>query len=721
MNHAQPRNYLVPLFAGTMFVSAGLLFVVQPLVGKVLLPFLGGTAAVWNTCMVFYQGALFVGYLYAHLLSRLAITRQIQIHILLIIASLFVLPIGWQSIAEPSVTSPILWLFGVLTISIGLPFLLLATTSPLLQKWFWHASHADPYYLYAASNAGSMLALLSYPFIIEPNIGLAAQSQFWSILYIALCVLLAICAVVLWQNRTASVANTPTSSPSNKNKLRWLALAAVPASLLLGVSNFISTDITAMPLLWILPLALYLLSFILVFSRWGAKIHPFMLAGQVIVLPLFLVFSFIDQAALPFLPNLVLHLLAFFLAAMVCHGELAKSRPPAEHLTSFYLIISLAGMLGGAFNGLLSPMIFNAVYEYPLLIVASLLLRPYQKTLTLGQIAMAVALLLVGVAGYFLLGNSTPTIIYSATNVLILLAGFSFALRYQTHLLAGITAAILLLAYSMQQTISGTIYKQRSFFGVSSVRRAITPDDKAQKYHELFHGTTKHGVQLLALDKQRTPLAYYSKLSPIGQLFAAFDDDNASWDIASVGLGAGALACYGKENQRWIFYEIDPLVVQIARSKYFSYLKNCAPNAQIVLGDARLSIAKIDRKLDLLIVDAFSSDVVPTHLLTADAILLYFAKLKTDGMVAFHISNRHFYIKKVLATHAENIRLGGLAQEFIPSSDNVLIYASDWLVLSKNANKLARLKASGNWQKLPRYFATKTWTDDFSDILSIWK
>ena len=729
---------LVFLFAGTLFMSATLMFVLQPMFGKLLLPLLGGSPAVWNTCMVFYQTLLFLGYLYAHYLStKFNQRRQIQIHAAVIILSLIALPIALPAnTIPPSDGNPTLWLMWTLLLAIGLPFFVISTTSPLLQKWFSKVGHHtsdDPYYLYGASNAGSMIALLSYPFLLEPNVGLLSQQTLWSVGFGLLVLLVLACAFMLWrtQQTVTEVATETVSevdSPRLFTKLYWLALAFVPSSLLLGLTNFISTDIASVPLLWIIPLTLYLLTFILVFSKWADKIHPIMVMLQPIVLLPFIAYAFVDPAALPFWLNLILHLLAFFLAVMVCHGELAKHRPHAQYLTTFYLIMSFAGMLGGMFNAFIAPFIFNAVYEYPIMIVAALLLRPgfYSQKPSL-QVIFPAVLLIIGLAVYGFSDRLSQALVYSATNGLILLAGLSFAFRARSISLGLLTGVILFFTLGIQQLISNTIYQERSFFGVFSVRESVLMDENQQpeKYHELFHGTTKHGAQRLASHLQTEPLTYYSRPGPMGQLFSVYDEQSENWTIGAVGLGAGALVCYAKKQQQWTMYEIDPVVIEIAKNpQYFSYLQRCGNNTHFKVGDARLSLdAESDEKFDLLIMDAFSSDSVPTHLLTREAIELYFKKIKPNGILAFHITNRHLDIKKVIADHVMQLKLAALIQEFTPQNPLPLVVATDWVVMAKNPQTLAPLRQSqlGNWQKLPLYFDMKSWTDDFTNIIEIWK
>ncbi len=730
---------LIILFAGTLFTSASLMFVLQPLFGKLLLPLLGGSPAVWNTCMVFYQSLLFLGYLYAHTIStRFGQHRQIQIHTVVILISFLALPLALpENIAPPTDSNPTLWLLWTLFLAIGLPFFVVSTTAPLVQKWFanigHHTSH-DPYYLYAASNTGSLIALLSYPFLLEPTIGLANQKVYWSIGYLMLCLLIAGCAFVLWktqQNKVIEQDNVPEEEPLGLyRKLHWMALAFVPSSLLLGLTNFISTDIASVPLLWIIPLTLYLLSFVIVFSKWNDKIHPVMVKLQPIVLLPFIAYAFINPADLPYWAYLALHLLAFFFAVMVCHGELAKNRPHTQYLTTFYLIMSFAGMLGGMFNTFVAPFIFNGIYEYPLMIVAALLLRPgskgaFKKGLLL-QIIPPALLITTGLILYTRVNDLLPyfdVIIIS----LIALTVATYFFRAKPVAFALLTGAIIFLALGVHGLSSHTLYQERSFFGVLAVRESVLTDEQNQpeKYHELFHGTTKHGAQRLPENLAKIPLTYYSRPGPMGQLFKEYDNTNQNWNIGIVGLGAGALACYAKEQQHWTLYEIDPLVIDIASNPdYFSYLKRCTYNTTMSLGDARLSLEKEpDQKFDLLVMDAFSSDSVPTHLLTEEALALYFKKLKPNGLLAFHITNRHLSLKKVLSIHAEHLHFSALIQEFKPQQELPLVVATDWVVMAKNPDTLTPLSLSrlGHWQKMPLYFDMKPWTDDFTNIVSIWK
>lgn len=688
--------------------------------------------------MVFYQALLFGGYCYAHwLTTRSGAQRQIQIHTALMIFSLFALPVALPVDAHPPTESnPTLWLIWTLFLAIGLPFFVISATAPLLQKWFSHLGHSsssDPYYLYAASNAGSLLALLSYPFLIEPQIGLINQRWLWSIAYGLLCVLILICATTLWRNQLEKAdfdqdtLPDPIEAPPLPQQLHWLVLAFVPSSLLLGLTQYISTDIAAVPLLWILPLTLYLLSFILVFSKWAVRIHPLSLIAQPAVLLVFIAYSFINPAVLPYWLDLILHCLAFFLAIMVCHGELAKLRPHPQYLTRYYLMMSFAGMLGGLFNTFIAPFVFNAVFEYPIMIVAALLLRPgFYNGRWFLQPIFPLLLLLIGF-GIYLGSDNLWDYLDIIGGALILLAGLSYSFRHTPLGLGLLTGVILIFTLGLHSLASNTLFQERTFFGVLSVRETVIADEnqRPEPVHELYHGTTKHGAERLTGVNITTPLTYYSRPGPIGQLFSEFDAEATSWNIAAVGLGAGALACYAKEQQTWRFYEIDPLVVEIARDPaWFNYLERCGKNAAMIIGDARLSLVnEADNSLDLLIMDAFSSDAVPTHLLTREAMQLYVSKLKANGLLAFHITNRHLALKNVLADHVETLNLSGLLQEFTPATPAPLVVATDWVVIAKHPQHLDRLRQSqlGHWQKLPLTFGLKPWTDDFTNIIGIWK
>jgi hypothetical protein len=756
---------IIVLIVSTLFTSALLMFVLQPLFGKLLLPLLGGTPAVWNSCMVFYQSLLFIGYLYAHLVgTRLTVRFQVIVHFIVIALSLFTLPVGLpENLIPPIDSHPTFWLFSTLASAIGLPFFILSTTAPLMQKWFAQMGHSDsndPYFLYAASNGGSLISLLSYPFLIEPTIGLQAQQMDWSIGYLILCTLIILCGIALWQKRQpspvefhyiaqqrvemqvghlyairqstiAAFSNTQSPTPLTwQIQCYWATLAFVPSSLLLGLTNFISTDIAAVPLLWIIPLTVYLLSFVIVFSGVNAKSHRWFVRLQPVILIPFVIYAFINPADLPYWAYLILHIIAFFFAVMVCHGQLAWHRPHTSHLTTYYLIMSFAGMLGGMFNTFVAPVLFNDIYEYPLMIIAALLLRPWAYLLNLKEALMQIIdpllLLITGIIIYLRVENLVDYFDGIVISLSLLTLAIYF-LQRRVIAYAGLMGIIIVFAIVVHHSENHTLIQKRTFFGVMAVRDSVLTNENQQPehYHELFHGTTKHGAQRLTPLESTTPLTYYSRPGPMGQLFRAFDKQSDHWVIGVVGLGAGALTCYAKTTQTWTLYEIDPLVLDIAQNpNYFTYLSQCVPKARAEIGDARLSLKNsTDESFDLLIMDAFSSDAIPTHLLTREALELYLKKLKPNGLLAFHITNRHLSLKKVLSIHAEQAHLAALIQEFKPQNDAPLIVATDWVVFAKNAESLKPLQSSllGNWQKMPLYFDMPAWTDDFTNIVSVWK
>jgi len=734
---ARSRDHsLALLFALTLLLSALLLFSVQLVFGKLLLPMLGGSPAVWNTCMVFYQTMLFAGYAYAHLLaSRCNVRRQILIHGAILLLSGVSWPVALSASTPPS-EQPVSWLLGMLFGSLGMPFFALATTAPLLQRWFVSARHrasGDPYFLYVASNAGSLLALLAYPFVIEPHWRVSEQLVLWNGAYLLLGALIAGCGAVVWRggavDTPVACVETQDSRIPARRGAHWLLLSAVPSSLLLGVTHFISTDVAAVPLLWIIPLALYLSSFMLAFSHWNPRILPHAMTLQALWLLPLIAFAFINPSLLTLSGQLTLHLVAFWLACMVCHGELARQRPDPQHLTLFYLLLSLGGLLGGVFNGLLAPLLFDDIHEYPLMIVLALLLRPGGSMVgrTWRETAREFWPTLLLLAGAGLIDARVDTALHlDALGVaLILLTGFSYSLRASPWAMGSFAGALLALALGLHASLSDVLERERTFFGVHAVRASVMTDERGapERYHELYHGTTKHGAQRLTEEFKRVPWLYYSQPGPIGQLFARYAATSQHWRIGVVGLGTGALACYARAGQQWTFYEIDPTVVRLARDpRYFSYLADCLPQAAIELGDARLSLQRVpDDTFDLLVLDAFSSDAIPTHLLTTEALEVYWRKLKREGLLALHITNRHLALKKLLGAYAEAQHVAGLLQEYTAPPDHFLIVDADWVVLAREAALLAPLRDSGAWRKLPLVFDVKPWTDDYSALWGLWK
>lgn len=735
------------VFTVTIFVNAMLLFAVQPMFTKLVLPRLGGTPAVWNTCLLFFQAALLGGYLYAHLGTRLLSARvQALVHLALLFVAMVSLPVGIPAGFERPVQGvvPIAWLIGLLVVALGAPFTLVAAGAPMLQRWFAATSHpraGNPYFLYAASNLGSFVALLSYPFLIEPNFRLVEQRRWWSIGYLALLALLALCSVIVWRSRSrtpapdvARAANaleaadadespTPSIVPNARWRLRWVLLAFVPSSLLIGVTTYISTDIASVPLLWVIPLALYLLSFVIVFAQRPLMNRTLMLWLQLPLVLVLLILLLIGST-----PRITmvaaLHLLTFFVTALVCHRELADSRPRAEYLTGFYLWIAVGGMLGGVFNVLLAPVLYDTVREYPYALILALGLRPAwtaagsvhtRRSLALDMVLPAI--LFAAVFALFRLPKSPedwgaygPEIVLGAAAVII-------ALFVTRPLRLALGAGALYAGYMLGQKANSDILVQaRSFFGVYRVKQSF-------QYNVLTNGTTTHGGQNRLPEHRTEPLTYYARSGPLGQFFTSALSDVPERRVAAVGLGAGTVACYGRPEETWIFYEIDPVMVRIANSpRLFTYLRDCAPETDIVLGDARLSLAAVpDSTFDLILLDAFSSDAIPVHLLTREAVALYMRKLRRNGILLLHISNRYLDLRPVVVELARDGRLAGaIGDHDVTTQERLeLKHGSRWVALARSPLTLATLVRQPLWRVLEPSASVKVWTDDFSDVLSV--
>jgi len=722
---------MVALYAATVFVGAGLLFLIQPLFARMVLPFLGGSPAVWNTAMVFYQSALLAAYGYAHVsTARLGVRRQAAWHLVLLAAPLPFLPVaipaGWP---PPPPSAPLPWLLGVMAAAVGLPFFAIAATSPLLQRWFAGTCHpraADPYFLFVASNAGSLLALVSYPAWIEPYWRLAAQSRGWMWAYGLLVVLTAACAVRLWRSPPAPVAAPAgppgTDRPAFRRRLRWAWLAFVPSSLLLGVTTFFSADIVVVPLIWVVPLAIYLLTFILAFARrpllsrpWLTRLLPLLLAPLVMTLNL--------RSVQPMAVLVLLHLAAFFTAAALCHTLLAADRPPALHLTEFYLWIAVGGALGGLFNALIAPLVFRSVAEYPLMLVLACLagFPPAGRSWRdLGRDLLWPGLLVLGTAAAVLAVHASPLRANPVADGFLFgaptLGCFLFSRR---PLRFALGLGGLLFIGGLYETDRGQLlYARRTFFGI---HRVVVDHDRRQ--HLLSNGRILHGIQSLDPDRRREPLTYYARSGPAGDVLAACGGGPAA-RIGVVGLGAGTLAAYARPGQHWSYFEIDPTVLQIARDeRFFTFLRDAAAPARVVLGDARLSLAnEPDAAYDLLILDAYSSDAIPVHLVTREALALYLRKLAPGGRLAFHISTLHVDLEPVLAGLARDAGLAALtrADTEVPALERARGKApSVWLVMARRADDLAALAANRRWHPSRGRAGGAVWTDDYSSVLSI--
>jgi hypothetical protein len=737
---AQRRHALIrALYIATVFASAALLFVVQPMFTKMVLPRLGGAPAVWSVAIVFFQATLLAGYAYAHGLIRLARPRVgLAIHVAVMVGAVFVLPLaiaqGWGAAPQRGET---FWLLGLFAASIGLPFFALSASAPLLQAWFARTDHpraANPYFLYAASNVGSFLALLSYPLAVEPLSRLTDQSRAWSIGFCILILLMAACGVVFVRAARMRAAGEPqetTAPPPARRAVAWMVLAAVPAGLLVAVTAHISTDIGAVPLLWVVPLALYLATFVIVFQARPIIPHHVVLVAQ----PFFLV-ALVATLVLPVVPHILLqiaiNLVAFFVIALTCHGELAKRRPPAEHLTAFYLWMSAGGMIGGLCAALIAPLIFNWIAEYPLLIVAAALCRPGlsfplgRREWTLIACAAALTLYLAAPAlGFgFDVDERTFQIVVGG---LLLLALLVELFSWQAPLaFAGLIAITFMLA-RLYEPDAGRYQTVRSFFGVLKVMQ--TTDDK---FRVLMHGTTIHGAERMADieafpgDRTPEPLTYYHANSALTRaLEAARARKGAPMRVAVVGLGTGTFPCWAQPGDRWEIYEIDPAVVRItAEQKRFTFLASCTPEAPIIMGDARLKLAEApDGAYDLIMVDAFSSDTIPIHLLTREAMAIYLAKLAPHGMVVMHVSNRHLELSSVVAGIAQ---ASGLKTRTNPGTandehenDSAYKFTSTIVIAARADEDFGVLGEPGDfaWPVVSARPGQRVWTDDYSNIV----
>jgi hypothetical protein len=726
------------LFIATVFVSAALLFVVQPMFTKMVLPRLGGAPAVWSVAMVFFQATLLAGYAYAHGLIRLARPRiGLAIHIAVMVAAVFVLPLaiaqGWGPAPQ---RGEAFWLLGLFAASIGLPFFALSANAPLLQAWFARTDHpqaSNPYFLYAASNVGSFLALISYPLALEPLTRLTDQSRAWSVGFGVLIVLIAACGVVFVRAHRAHASGEPQEAaappPPVRRALAWVVLAAVPAGLLVAVTAHISTDIGAVPLLWVVPLALYLATFVIVFQARPIIPHHIVLVAQ----PFFLV-ALVATLVLPVVPHLLaqiaINLAAFFVIALTCHGELAKRRPPAEHLTAFYLWMSAGGMIGGLCAALIAPLVFNWIAEYPLLIVLAALCRPGlsfpfgRREWTLIACAAALALYLAAPAlGFgFDVDERTFQIVVGG---LLLLALLVELFAWQAPLaFAGLVAVAFMLS-RIYEPDAGRHQTVRSFFGVLKVM-----DTADGKFRVLMHGTTIHGAERLTDIYGRLvtpePLSYYHANSALTRaLEAARARKGEPMRVAVIGLGTGTFTCWAQPGDTWDIYEIDPAVVRItAEEKRFTFLSRCTPQAPIILGDARLKLAEApDGAYDFIMVDAFSSDTIPIHLLTREAMQIYLAKLAPHGMVVMHVSNRHLELSSVVAGIAQ---ANGLEARTNPGTsgdehedDGAYKFTSTIVVVARADEDFGVLGEPGDfaWPVVTAPAKQRIWTDDYSNIV----
>lgn len=664
----------IAAFIAAVTLSAALLFTVEPMIAKMLLPHFGGASSVWSVALVFFQAALLAGYFYAHVLVRAAPGwRGVAVHLGVLGLGILALPFAVSPGATQMTGSAPLNVLLTLAVVIGLPFTALAANAPLLQAWYAQSRLAgahNPYPLYAASNAGSLMALLAYPVLIEPGAALRAQTWGWTIAYGALIVLI---GVAIWLGRPLNHQHTdenegPAAPP--RWQLAWLGLALLPSAGLVAVTAHISSNVAAAPFLWVLPLSVYLITFVIAFSGRGQLFSK----GAQVVLPLALLAVALAQATglrLGFFADIGLHLIAFFLIALVAHWRLAALRPPVAGLTRFYLVMSLGGLIGGVATAIVAPAVFSFVAEYPLIILAAALLTRWP----LPVLALVAALMIVPAV---LEPRDAP--------------GMHFA-RY------------------------------RSFYGVHAVE--TTADGQ---YRVLRHGNEIHGAQQVRdergtpLTGKPQPLTYYHEEGAVSEAIDAARAvaGGAAMDVGVVGLGAGSMACLVESRDRLSFYEIDPQVIRLAEDRAnFTFLADCGPRPRIVEGDARLSLSRETTRFDVLVIDAFSSDSIPAHLLTREALEIYMARLKPHGMLVLHISNDHIRLNDIVAATARQLGQKVLIfDEDAPQQPPRFVYQPTVAAIARQSADFGPLASSDEWLEPPQDAGATAWSDDYSNLLS---
>ncbi len=719
------------LFPVVVFASAALVFLVEPLVGRLILPRLGGGSGVWNTSLAFFQGALLVGYLYAHLLQRISSAQlQSRVHLGVLLLAGAALPLRLSGVfGDPPPGDPTPWLLGELALTIGAPFAALSATAPLLQAWSARREDAGGegrvYGLYAASNLGSLLALAAYPFAVEPHLTLATQRLAWTAGYggfVLLAALLSTMAPATGAPSAGAGAVTSAHARSGAGdwaaRLRWMLLAAAPSSLTLGVTTHLASDVGSFPFLWVIPLGLYLLTFVIAFREGARRPGPMLLGAQAVALVACVLLLALPAVSWPL--QLAANLSAFFLTAWVCHAALVAHRPGPERLTEFYLLISLGGVLGGAFNALLAPVLFDRVWEYPLVLVLAALARP---TETAGLARAERWVLAAGLAGAAGAGAMVASGWLSTAPLVLCGAGATAAAVLLRGHARAFTLALAGVALVSQGAASGggdDGLSRRSFFGVHRVSTTTAPG--LGRVRRLAHGSTLHGAEALDPARRCVPMTYYAPGGPIADAFAetaARHGAGAGAKIGAVGLGAGSVAALTRPGQHLTFYEIDPAVVRIARDDgLFAFVGPCAKaRIDYVLGDGRLRLAAAPAgRFDMLLVDAFSSDSVPTHLLTTEALAVYLRAVKADGVVVLHLSNRNL---DLLDAAASTARAAGATARVrvtvVPLSQAPAVTSSTAMVLARSPQALAAFTAARGW-RAPAPTAVRPWTDDYTNV-----
>lgn len=715
--------------AVVVFLNAFLLFLVEPMIARIMLPAFGGAPSVWTTSMLFFQTALLLGYGYAHWVRRLPPTAQIAVHAILLGVGVLQMPFALASgVGAATGANPTWSVLFTLARTIGPAFIALSAGSSLLQSWYAAGNDGDPYHLYAASNIGSLLALLAYPFFVEPRYGVHDQTHLYRSGYVALVIAIVAFGVmsILAKRATSEHAPIESTAPTPwRTRMRWVALAAIPSSLMLGVTNYLSANVAPIPLLWVVPLSLYLLSFVFAFARkqW---VPPKALSRLLPLLLTPLVVTIVMEATEPMALMAGINLVVLLVAAWMCHGFLAESRPEAAKLTEFYFWLAVGGAVGGLFNSLVAPVVFSSYAEYPIALVAACAVRlPYREPVgddragrrLDGLIPVGISFLLIVLVLGVRLAEMEPSPVRTAIIVGLPCVLCFFAVDRPIRFSLCIGAVFLWSSLLHTNSDGGVIYAERSFYGVHRVIAS-----KHARMHQLVHGNTVHGRQ--SLDDPTTPLTYYHPSGPTGSIFKAYGEDPSKSNVALVGLGAGSIAAYGRPGQTYTYFEIDPAVMRIATDpKFFTFIRDGKAKVNFVVGDARLTLAQRTDQFGLIVLDAFSSDSIPVHLLTREAIQMYLAKLDPHGVLAFHISNRYLDLEPVLGQAAKDAHLQAAVYLDGASPDQAEAgkTQSKWLVMARKEADLTALLVDRSWGEADVPAGTKAWTDDFSNVVGAFK
>ncbi|TAL39830.1 MAG: hypothetical protein EPN97_01660 [Alphaproteobacteria bacterium] len=716
------------VFSLTLFLSAALMFAIEPMIGKMLLPLVGGTPAGWIVAMAFFQVMLLLGYLYAHLLSQFTPRVHAALFVVTLLAGMLFLPVR-VPVAGDGGNPTAFGIFGLLTVAVAIPFIALSAASSTLQRLFTttgHASSKDPYFLYAASNLGSFAGLLLYPFALEPAFGISDQARYWLYAFVILAALSAACLLFARGKAETRARSSQSGAPvSAPQRMEWIALAFFPSSLMLGVTTHISTEIFSAPLIWVLPLAVYLLTFVIAFSRKPLVKSRTVETFQPIVVSLVvgLLLSYNAEVRISWYA-VAFHLFAFCTVALMCHMRLAQQRPLGDgrRLTEFYLMISIGGALGGLLNAFIVPVLLDRLIEYPAMMILSCAMNPafrqamppHAKRFSLiGAAGVATVLLLMASRGFI---HGTNAGLYTLGMGLTDMILFGTALVLSTHARIVTFGAMALLLFSQFIIPRDVLLTERDFYGVIKVfDRPQVEDGKKYNVRFIVHGNTVHGFQVTDKNYEKTPTLYFWNGGPPGDVFGVYNPKK----IAIIGLGAGTMNCYSNPKNEFTFLEIDPAVVKVAGDpEIFTFLSACKAKRppRVITGDGRLELARLNEKFDLIALDAFSSDVIPTHLITLEALKVYLDHLNPSGIIMLHVSNRYFDLSRILAVNAREL---GLKWRYAKKGNDKAFYTapSKWFVMARRNVSLSPLDAY-EWKEVTADENRRPWTDDYTNLLS---